>query len=204
MFLKRPAPFTLKVKSRIAEILLLRKHDAAIISNNYPNIWRNIHNKSYHNLVSIKKLTFRILKRYYNTHFYNKKKIFMQFENSSKSLMSFMESPNILSNKSKKFKLVNGKKNNHRSSKALINNKLVLEKYDRKGKRKNTAKTLDNKRNLKNDSLISNTIHSSNFKFTQSLSNSNIKEKKNWNKTVLNIIPKDSEKSSKDKIIIQK
>ena len=73
MFLKRPSPFTLKAKSRIAELLLLKKNDAVSISNNYPNIWRDIHNKSYHNLVSIKKLTFRILKQYYNTHFYNKK-----------------------------------------------------------------------------------------------------------------------------------
>ena len=38
---EKPAPFTLKAKSRIAE-LLLRKHDAIIISKNFPNIWRRL------------------------------------------------------------------------------------------------------------------------------------------------------------------
>ena len=72
--LDNPSPFTLKVKSRIAELLLLRKHDIIIISNNYPNIWRRIQSKSYHNLLSLKKLTFKILKRYYNSYIYNKNK----------------------------------------------------------------------------------------------------------------------------------
>ena len=55
-------------------MLLLRKHDIIIISNNYPNIWRRIQNKSYHNLLSLKKLTFKILKSYYNSYIYNKNK----------------------------------------------------------------------------------------------------------------------------------
>ena len=72
MFLEQRSPFTLKTKSRIAEILLLHKNEAITISQNFPNIWRRIQNKSYHNLVSIKKLTFKILKQYYNTHLFNK------------------------------------------------------------------------------------------------------------------------------------
>ena len=59
MFLQKPSPFTLKVKSRIAEILLLRKNDAIIISKAFPNIWKRIYNKSYHNMVSIKEATFK-------------------------------------------------------------------------------------------------------------------------------------------------
>ena len=74
MFLGQPSPFTLKSKTRIAELFLLRKHDMLIMSKNFPNIWRRIQNKSYHNLVSIKKLTFKILKQYYDTHFYSKDK----------------------------------------------------------------------------------------------------------------------------------
>ena len=68
MFLEKPSPFTIKTKSRIVELFLLRKPDAINISKNFSNIWRRIQNKSYHNLVSIKKLTFRILKQYYNTY----------------------------------------------------------------------------------------------------------------------------------------
>ena len=74
MFLEKPSPFTIKAKSRIAELLLLRKYDAMIISKTFPNIWRKIENKSYHNLVSFKKLTFQILKRYYMNNLYNKNK----------------------------------------------------------------------------------------------------------------------------------
>ena len=38
MFLERPSPFTLKAKSRIVEILLLRRYDAMHLSENFPNI----------------------------------------------------------------------------------------------------------------------------------------------------------------------
>jgi hypothetical protein len=72
MFLQKPSPFTLKAKSRIVEILLLRKNEATIISNNFPNIWRYIHTKSYNNLISLKKLAFKTLKQYYNSHFFHK------------------------------------------------------------------------------------------------------------------------------------
>ena len=70
LFLEKPSPFTLKVKSRIAELLLLRKNSAIFMSKNFHNIWHKIENKSFHNLVSIKKLTFKILKQYLNTHYY--------------------------------------------------------------------------------------------------------------------------------------
>ena len=74
MFLQKPSPFTLTVKSRLAEIFLLRKHDAIIISESFSNIWRRIYKNSYHNLVSIKELIHNRLTRYYNTYFFNKDK----------------------------------------------------------------------------------------------------------------------------------
>ena len=83
ILLDQTSPFTLKVRSRIAELLLLRKHDALIMSKNFPNIWRRIHNKSYHNLVSIKKLTFKTLKQYYETHYYK--------NNSENNLLSNLD-----------------------------------------------------------------------------------------------------------------
>jgi len=70
LFLEKPSPFTLKVKSRIAELLFLRKNSAMFMSKNFQNIWRKIEIKSFHNLVAIKKLTFKTLKRYLNTHYY--------------------------------------------------------------------------------------------------------------------------------------
>ena len=99
MFLQKPSPFTLKTKSRIAELLILRKNDAIIISKNYPNIWREIYNKSYHNLVAIKKLTFRTLKRYYNTNLVNKTGYGFKFDNSAtKSFISILDRPSNISN----------------------------------------------------------------------------------------------------------
>ena len=74
MFEEKPSPFTLRIKSRIVEVLLLRKQEALSISNNFPNIWRKFHSTSFHNLVSLKNVTFKTLKQYYNSHFYNKKK----------------------------------------------------------------------------------------------------------------------------------
>ena len=72
LFNEQPSPFTVKAKSRIADLFLLPKHDAIKLSKNFQNIWKRIQNKSYHNLVSIKKLTFKTLKQYYNTHINNK------------------------------------------------------------------------------------------------------------------------------------
>ena len=67
IFLDEPAPLSLKVKSKISELLLLRKSDAISISNDYPNIWKKLQIKSYFNLFKIKKLTFKKLKRYMET-----------------------------------------------------------------------------------------------------------------------------------------
>ena len=70
MFCEYPSPFTIKAKSRIVEVFLLRKQEAIIISKNFPNIWRKIHSKSYHNYYSLKTLTIKTLKKYYDSHFY--------------------------------------------------------------------------------------------------------------------------------------
>ena len=168
MFLKRPSPYTLKAKSRIAELLLLRKNDAVSISNNYPNIWRDIHNKSYHNLISIKKLTFKILKRYYNTNFYNKKNNNLRFEYSAKS-MSIIEGPSIINKNSRKHS--NSLKSNL-SSKSIIFPFYNHLQPQHLTKRKNRAKSVDNNLILSsNDPLNSKTVLDGKFKTSQSIIN---------------------------------
>ena len=57
MFLQKPSPLSLRVKSKYSELFLLRKHEAQIISKAYPNVWNKIYYKSYHNMKSIKKMT---------------------------------------------------------------------------------------------------------------------------------------------------
>ena len=64
MTLKKPCPLSLQVKSKIAELFLLKKEQAVNLSKSYPNIWRKLYGKEFHNLKSIKRHTFRILKKY--------------------------------------------------------------------------------------------------------------------------------------------
>ena len=65
MFLSKPSPLSLRVKSKKAELFLLRKNDASDISIRYPNIWANFFKKSYINMLSIKALTIRKIKYYW-------------------------------------------------------------------------------------------------------------------------------------------
>ena len=64
MTMKRPCPLSLQVKSKIAELFLLKKEPALNLSRSYPNIWRKLYGKEFHNLRSIKNLTFTLLKKY--------------------------------------------------------------------------------------------------------------------------------------------
>ena len=114
LILEKPCPFTLKAKSRIAELFLLRKHDAIILSKNFPNIWRRMQNKSLHNLSAIKKITNKILKRYCDTHINNKNLKDTLAFNLDTSKNSFFENgPSFI----KKLKTIN------KSNKNIINKK---------------------------------------------------------------------------------
>ena len=64
MFLQKPSPLSLRVKSKYSQLFLLRKHEAMMISKAYPNVWKKIYQKSYHNMKSIKKLTKKIVIHY--------------------------------------------------------------------------------------------------------------------------------------------
>ena len=74
MFLEQRSPFTIKTKTRIADILFLRKKDAIHISKNYPNICRRIQTKSFQNILSIKKKAFKMLRQYYDSYLFKKKR----------------------------------------------------------------------------------------------------------------------------------
>ena len=65
MFLSKPSPLSLRVKSKKAELFLLRKYDASDISIRYPNIWAKFFKKSYVNMLSIKALTIHKIQYYW-------------------------------------------------------------------------------------------------------------------------------------------
>ena len=64
MTLKKPAPLSLQVKSKFAELYYLKKKVAVSISKDYPNIWKKLYGKEFHNLTSIKTRTFKALSKY--------------------------------------------------------------------------------------------------------------------------------------------
>ena len=66
MTLKRPSPLSLQVKSKYAELFYFKKEEAIATSKSYPNIWRKLYSKEFHNLRQIKKLTFKALRKYIN------------------------------------------------------------------------------------------------------------------------------------------
>ena len=214
IFSEQPSPFTVKVKSRIAELFLLRKNDAIRISNNFKNIWKRIHNKSYHNLVSIKKLTIKTLKHYYDTHFYNKKRkethLEFNLDATRNSDLSFLESKlnnsksrnlgynNKLNKEPQKIKPQNQKqilKNNSKKRKSFTENKI---------KAKSSGKSFDKDLNLSNSSLNSISINNTSiFEFPNSKAKDLLpeteKKSKNKNSNTLQIPRKDSNIINKNK-----
>ena len=78
MFLNKPSPLSLRVRSKRAEIFLLRKQDSYKIAKAYPNIWKKQFKNSYYNIISIKQLTFKILNNYCSLHGLTIKKIQMK------------------------------------------------------------------------------------------------------------------------------
>jgi hypothetical protein len=66
MFLNKASPLSLRVKSKIVELLLLRKNDAMDISHRYPNIWMKFIKKSYFNILSIKKIAVKKIQNFWD------------------------------------------------------------------------------------------------------------------------------------------
>ena len=64
MFMRRPSPLSLKVRSKFAELYMLPKKEVFNIAKNYSNIWSKIHKKDFHNMLSIKHQTFNILNKF--------------------------------------------------------------------------------------------------------------------------------------------
>ena len=180
LFLEQPSPFTLKAKSRIVELLILRKNDAIMLSKNFPNIWRRIQNKSYHNLVSIKYLTFKTLKKYYNIYFYNKnnkeKNIILNLDMTRNSIFSNSENNISFSTANKKNNLEQNvnKTNNFQNIANIktfnnINNKnKILSRYNQS--KRNSEDTFSKELNFSYNSFNSGSLqNNSQFKFPNSI-----------------------------------
>ena len=65
MFLNQKSPLSVKVKSKICELFLLKKADAIEISMDFPKIWRKIIKKSLFNMEQIERLINKTLKFFF-------------------------------------------------------------------------------------------------------------------------------------------
>ena len=68
MFLNKNSPLYVRVRTKKAEVLLLKKLDAVTISTTYPKIWKKIISKSLTNTKKIKNLTLKMLITFCNFH----------------------------------------------------------------------------------------------------------------------------------------
>jgi hypothetical protein len=68
MFLNKRSPLSLRVKTKKAELFFLKKIDAVEISTSYPNIWKRVNKKSFHNLKQIKTIMKKIIKHFCETY----------------------------------------------------------------------------------------------------------------------------------------
>ena len=72
MFLRRPSPLSLKVRSKFVELYLLPKKDIFAIAKSHGNIWNKIYTKEFHNMISIKHKTYNILNKFIEENGYGK------------------------------------------------------------------------------------------------------------------------------------
>ena len=189
VFSEQPSPFTVKTKSRIAELFLLPKHDAINISNTFSNIWKRIQGKSFHNLVSIKKLTFRTLKKYYNMNIYNRKNkeynVPFNLDATKNSEISFLENSklnitnnliakNLNHNINKSFN-INANSKNYISSYSNHNNNSIENNINKSNKNKLSIPSNQNKISSeesfdKDLNFSSDSDNNSIFKFPKNIS----------------------------------
>ena len=133
MLAEKPSPLTLKVKSKIAEIFLLRKKDAININHIHHNIVNRIKAKSYKNIISLRRKTIKILTKYFDFNKFTKGKIQdMSWFNSEKSRnITFLDN---LNNTSPNQKTMDSKQNVSLFAKKrnLVRNSCVITKRNSK------------------------------------------------------------------------
>ena len=142
MFLNKKSPLYVKVNSRKADLLLLRKLDAINISNRFPDIWKTIIKKPLENSKMISNLTIKMLTTFCNlngikTKLFKKKK-------TNKNFPQYYLKPNInraASYKIKKNKTI--KLNNKNEKYQIRNNTIKEENYEEKITKSLTKSSLE-------------------------------------------------------------
>ena len=202
MFLSKPSPLSLRVKSKKAELLLLRKYDVSDISKRYPNIWAKFFKKSYMNMLSIKKIALHKIKHYWKNlgkELFNKKALKKEItksnnnnkniiendkKNKVETIINIKESNNKKSDKNNNLnnnKLLTGSRMSYTYNKKINNNFTFknneYNKYISFGKDTNITKQIP----FKNNNNINTKNYRNSYTFTRHL---NIEDKKNYNSQI--------------------
>ena len=192
MFLNERCPLIVRVKTKIAELLVLRKMEAIEIYSVYPNIWKRINKKSLYNMeqikLKIKKNIFYIAKKYGDVA---GKKII----NNSKSLKKFLSISTTKNNNNIINWNINHFNNNNDNNNTQNQNKNKNKKKKNKNKsKKNVDKNKEKSENIENENNINNEINENNEK---SENNENKEKNKNEDTTPkisINIIDENNNK----------
>ena len=130
MFLNERSPLIVKVKTKISELLILRKMEAIEIYSIYPNIWKRINKKSLYNMEQIKFRIKKILVKFAKKYGSEAEKNVLK---NSESLRRFM-TINTLHNNS------NDSQNELDNSKSQRSKKKEKKKNKKKNKKKKVKK----------------------------------------------------------------
>ena len=198
MFLNEKSPLSLKVRSKVSELLVLRKMEAIEIYSIYPNIWDRINKKSIFNMEQIKK---RIKKELYLVSKQNRLKYEEMLEKTKtikKYLSIIYPQFKFYKSKSDKKKIKNKEKNEKEKNEKEKND----EEYSPKEKEsKNNIKS-NNKSNVEKEENCENNNNNDNNKKVlnkQTSINSNLKSKSKEKKSNSSDISDASNEKVKEK-----
>ena len=146
LFLNEKSPLVLKVKSKVSELLVLRKMEAIEIYSIYPNIWNRINRKSIYNLEQIKKRIkkelYLVSKRYGKT----------QVENMLRKTRTIKRYINFVNCENTKDKNKNQEKN---ENKEKNKNEENSENTEENKSKKNSENTEESEKKDNNENKIS-------------------------------------------------
>ena len=165
IFMRRPSPLSLKVRSKFAELYLLPKKEVFNIAKNYRNIWNKIHKKDFHNMLSIKHKTFNILNKYIEINGICKI--------SPNDVSRYVYPWEDIERKNKNLKAIkNNEKDNNNNKDNIIDNKKYNAKQYLYFKKDSNPSPIKNNKNLKNHINFRSNLFS-NKSITNSLPSNN-------------------------------
>ena len=139
MFLNKKSPFYIRVGSKKADLLFLKKLDALNISYKFPNIWKNIIKKTLTNIKHITNLTYKEITTFCNLNGI-KTKFFKKIKN--KYYPSYYLIPNLKNFKRYSIKKSKTNKNENILNVRKKNKNLSLKKSFKNTKNKNIANNI--------------------------------------------------------------